>query len=173
MIRMRENRAADLLVHTAPRENRLTLLRMLVERGVNFPIEIVEKRGDRPLMFVPSELLRIRRHTRLHRQCVLPQSVRLGVFAKQIPGLFSIEHEIHNIVVAGGGVLLWWRGQAVSAGNWPFRVMWRKRSEGVKESPANGQGQVAPPTPPLKLHTCRECRGRLPSPVLHSAERLV
>ena len=56
MVGVRENRAADLFVHAALRQNRLALLRMLFERGVDLPIEIVQQRGDGPLLLVLAEL---------------------------------------------------------------------------------------------------------------------
>jgi len=47
-----ENGAADLLVDAALRQNRLAFLRMLFERGMDLPVEIVQQSGDGPLVFV-------------------------------------------------------------------------------------------------------------------------
>src|ERR1017187_10297183 len=98
MIGMRENRPPDRFVHAALRQDRLALLGVPLERRMNLPIEIVQQGGDGPHVFVLSQLLRIRRHARLHRQRVLAESVGLGELTKDVPGLFSIEHEHYDTV---------------------------------------------------------------------------
>jgi hypothetical protein len=52
----------------------------------------MEKRGERPLLFILAELAGIRGHASLDGQRVFAETLGLGVFAEKIPGLFPIEH---------------------------------------------------------------------------------
>ena len=69
---------------------------MVRQLRMDLPIEIVQQGGDAPLQFVLAQLLRVGNHARLDRQRVLPQSLRFGEFADDVPGLFTSQHEFHN-----------------------------------------------------------------------------
>src|SRR4051812_40753960 len=80
---------------------------MLVERRMNLPVEVVQQRRQRPQSLIRPELPRVRRDARLHGQRVLPQPLRLRVFAKNVPGLFAIEHSELSIIPAPHALTAW------------------------------------------------------------------
>jgi len=92
MTGVRENSAADLLGHAALGEDRLTLLRMLVERRVNLPIEVVQQSRDGPFPDVFAEFGGVGGHAGLDRKRVLAETLGLGEFAEKVPGLVAGEH---------------------------------------------------------------------------------
>src|SRR5215469_5537834 len=92
MIRVRQNSAANLLIYAPLGKNSLALLRMLFEGGMDFPIEIVQQRRERPFGFVFSEFAGIGGYARLDRQRVLAQAVGLRKLAQQFPSLFAGKH---------------------------------------------------------------------------------
>ena len=63
---------------------------------MNLPIEIVQQRRDGPLRLVLAELPGVRRDARFHRESVFAESLRFGELAEYVPGLFPIEHRVHD-----------------------------------------------------------------------------
>src|SRR5215472_2944460 len=101
VIRMRENRAADFLAHAPLGQEGVALHRMVGSVRMDLPIEIVEKRGYRPLRFVLAQSPRIGADTRLYRERVPAQTFRLSEFAENGPGLrpvgyLGIRHGFHH-----------------------------------------------------------------------------
>ena len=70
---------------------------------MNLPIEIVQQRGEGPLRLVLAQLPGVGRHARLHGQRVFAESLGLGELAENVPGLFAIEHGVHDSAGAGRG----------------------------------------------------------------------
>src|SRR5262249_18562773 len=87
VVGMGKDGAADLLGIAAFFEDFVAHERVLGRGGIFFIIEIVQQAGDAPLVFVLAELAGVGAHTGLNGQHVLAQALRLGVFAKQAPGL--------------------------------------------------------------------------------------
>src|ERR1017187_8661095 len=94
---MRENRPAHLFVHTALGQNRLALLGMFFERGVNLPIEIVEQSREGPPRLIRAELAGVGGNACFYRQCVLAESFAFSEFAENGPGVFAVEHRVYDI----------------------------------------------------------------------------
>src|ERR1039457_450303 len=63
---------------------------------VELPIEIVEQGGDAPLELVLAQLPGVGDDAGLDGERVLAQSLGLGEFADDIPGLFTSQHEFHD-----------------------------------------------------------------------------
>ena len=89
VVGVREDRAADLFVHSALGQHRLAQHRMVGGLRVNLPIEIVEQRGEAPLVFVLAKLAGVGGDAGLYRQSVLAESFGFGEFADDVPGLFT------------------------------------------------------------------------------------
>ena len=70
-------------------QDRRAVLRVLVERGVDLVVEVVEQRGDAPELLVLSETGRIRGRRGLHGERVAQQSLTLGVVRQRRPGLLA------------------------------------------------------------------------------------
>src|SRR5262249_16672192 len=96
VVRVRKDGFADLLFNAALGEDRLTFLRVFLERWVDLPIEVVQQRGDRPLLLVFAELARIRGEAGLDRERVLAQPFGLREFAEKIPCLFAAQHAAYD-----------------------------------------------------------------------------
>jgi len=59
---------------------------------MNLPIEVMQQRGDLPLLDVSAESLRVSEHARFHGQRMLAQALRLGELTQNVPGLFAVNH---------------------------------------------------------------------------------
>jgi len=59
---------------------------------MNLPIEVMQQRGDLPLLDVSAESLRVSEHARFHGQRMLAQALRLGELTQYVPGLFAVNH---------------------------------------------------------------------------------
>src|SRR5258706_14821403 len=86
---MRKDGPADFRIDASLGQNRLALHGMVGRVRMNLVVEIMQQRCERPLALILTELSRIRHHARFHRERVFAQALRLCVFTKQIPGLFS------------------------------------------------------------------------------------
>src|SRR5450759_5614638 len=86
---MRQDGAADLLIDAAPGQNSLAEHGMVGRLRVDLPIEIVQQGGDAPFEFVLAQLLRVGNDAGFDGERVLAQSLGLGEFADDVPGLFT------------------------------------------------------------------------------------
>ena len=75
-------------------EDRGTVLRMLVQRGVDLVVEVVQERGRAPELLVPVELARIGTNRGLHRQRVAQERFALCVTGERVPG--AVAGDLHN-----------------------------------------------------------------------------
>jgi hypothetical protein len=70
---------------------------VLLVRGVGLVgpalvVEIVEQSGDTPELFIGAMLAGVGADAGFHRQHVLAETLRLRVFAQELPGLFACGH---------------------------------------------------------------------------------
>ena len=86
---VREDALDHLLGVALLAQDRCPLLRMLVQRGVDFVVEVVQERGHPPELLVLSETLCVRAHGGLDRECVAQQRLALGVAVEGLPGALS------------------------------------------------------------------------------------
>src|SRR5262249_38493899 len=70
-------------------QDRSAVLRVLVERGVDLVVEVVEERSDTPQLLVAAEARRVRGCRRLHRERVTEQGLALCVARQCVPGLLG------------------------------------------------------------------------------------
>ena len=62
---------------------------MLVERGVDLPVEVVQQRDRAPELFVLTEAPRVGAHGGLDGQRVTAQRLALRVARQRVPGSFA------------------------------------------------------------------------------------
>src|SRR5450759_69888 len=106
---VREDRPNDLLGVALLAQYRGAGLRVLLERGVNLVVEVVQKPGDAPELFVRTEPPRIGSDSRFDRECVPPQRLALGVLRQRRPGLLAcrchqLQHNVLPAIVSAGHV---------------------------------------------------------------------
>ena len=70
-------------------EDRRAVLRMLVERGVDLVVEVVQQRRRAPELLVLAELLRVGADRRLHRERLPLQGLALRVLGQRLPGALT------------------------------------------------------------------------------------
>ena len=78
---MGEHRLDDLLGVAQLAQDRRAVLRVLVERGVDLVVEVVQERRHAPQLLVLAELARVERGRRLDRERVAQQRLALRVLA--------------------------------------------------------------------------------------------
>ena len=76
-------------------EDRLSVLRVLVERGVDLVVEVVQERGRAPELLVLAELSRVRADGRLDRERVPQERLALRVRSEGLPG--SVAGDLHRV----------------------------------------------------------------------------
>ncbi len=91
---VRQDRFDQLLGIPLLAENRGAVLRMLVERGVDLVVEIVEKRGRAPELLVSAHLPRIGAHSSFHSQGMAQEGFALRVTGERVPG--AIASDLHT-----------------------------------------------------------------------------
>src|ERR1700751_478764 len=89
MLRVGEDGLDDLLGIALLAQDRGTVLGMLVERGMDLVVEVVEESRDAPELLVLAELPRIRRGRCLDRERVPQQRLALRVARQGLPGAFA------------------------------------------------------------------------------------
>jgi hypothetical protein len=89
VLRVREDSLDDLLGIALFAKNRRPVLRVLVERGVDLVVEVVEKRDDAPELLVLAELPRVEPRRRLHGERVTQERLALRVTSERLPCLIA------------------------------------------------------------------------------------
>src|SRR5215217_757459 len=86
---MRKDRFDHLVRVTLFAQDRRPVLRMLVEGGVDLPVEVVEEGDDAPKLLVLAEPPRVRPHRRLDRERMPEQRLALRAPRQRLPGSLS------------------------------------------------------------------------------------
>src|SRR5436190_3935837 len=86
---VREHRLDHLLRVPLLTQDRRAVLRVLVERGVDLVVEVVEERGDAPNLLVAAEARRVRGGRGLDCQRVTEQRLALRVARQGVPSLVA------------------------------------------------------------------------------------
>ena len=95
---MREHRLDHLLRVALLAQDRRAVLRMLVERGVDLVVEVVEQSGHAPELLVLAELARVPRGRGLDGERVAQERLALRVRRQRFPGLVAGRHGGVSIV---------------------------------------------------------------------------
>ena len=93
---MRQHRLDHLLRPALLAQDRRAVLRVLVERGVDLVVEVVQERRRAPQLLVPAELLRVGADRRLHGERMAPQRLALRVARQRLPG--PLAGDLHSLV---------------------------------------------------------------------------
>ena len=94
MLSVREDCLDHLLRIALLAEDRRAVLRVLVERGVDLVVEVVEERNDAPQLLVLSEPARVRARGGLDGERMPEQRLALGVPRQRLPG--SLARQVHQ-----------------------------------------------------------------------------
>jgi len=97
VLRVGEDGAAYLFGDSAFGQYGFALLRVLFERRVDLPIEIVEQGSDGPESGIAAKFGGVGGDASFDGEGVLAESVGLGEFAEKVPGLGAGEHRHHDI----------------------------------------------------------------------------
>ena len=89
MLGVRENGLDELLGVALVAKDRRAVLRMLVERGVDLVVEVVEEGGRTPELLVLAVEARVEADRRLHGQRVTEQRLALRVLREGLPRLLA------------------------------------------------------------------------------------
>src|SRR5215218_6277815 len=104
--------ALDNLVRPAlAAQDRLPVLRVLIERGMDLVVEVVQEGGRAPELFVLAEAPRVRAHRGLDRERMAEERLALRVTVQRLPGALS------------GGVH---RAARIAPSQWPRPPSWTR-----------------------------------------------
>ena len=95
---MREDGGHDGFVAAAFAEDRGAVARVLLERGVDFPVEVVEQAGQRPLVGIAIQLWGVMAHGRLDGEHVPAQAFVADMLGHDLPRFVAI-HGRYNTVM--------------------------------------------------------------------------
>ena len=170
MLGVGEHRLDDLLRIALLAEDRSAVLRMLVERGVDLVVEVVEQRRDAPELLVPVEPRRVRGGGGLDRERVPQQRFALRVLRERLPGLFAgRSHDPARIASRGRGSRprrrILHRGRAPAERPHPCGREQERSAADPRRMPAHGRRgaaaqRAADPRRPDDARPARRPRGR-------------
>src|SRR4051812_29353276 len=87
VLRMRQNGLDDLLWIPGLAQDRRSVLGVLVKRRMHLVVEVVEQRGDAPLLLVAAEFPRVGGGRRLDCERMTKERFALRVRRQRLPGL--------------------------------------------------------------------------------------
>src|SRR5947208_896389 len=109
MLGVRQHGADNALWIPLLAKDRRAVLRMLVQRGVNLVVEIVQQRRHAPELLVLAEAARVRGGRGLDGERVPPQRLALRVAGEGLPGAFAadLRHAPETSAVPGAHRRRW------------------------------------------------------------------